>query len=71
MQFAKPFMTISELEEMGLDRTYLKKLTHIPNQDFCWKKNPLAQKSTILFDTERLQQYFDRQIKLQGQLNKH
>lgn len=65
MEFPKQVMTVTELTHMGFDRKYLNALTRLPNQDFCWKKNPLGVSSTFLFDTSKLQKFIDRQINIQ------
>ena len=56
MQYPKPVMKISELQEMGFTKDWLMFVFRQRNQTIAWKITP-AKNSAILFDTEALEKY--------------
>lgn len=67
MKYEKPIMKTSELIKMGYTRDYLLGLYALPDQDFAWKQNMTKKNSPIFFDTEKLEEYRQNQIKLERQ----
>lgn len=65
MEFEKKVMKISELKKIGFSEDYLLEIARHPNQDFAWKQNPGKINSPLLFDTDRLQKFLDKQIAVQ------
>lgn len=70
LTYPKPIMKISELIEMGFTRDYLLGIYALPTQDFAWKQNATKRNSPIMFDTEKLEEYRLRQIKLEQKAKK-
>lgn len=68
--YPKPIMKISELIKMGFTRDYLLNIYALPTQDFAWKQNATKKNSPIMFETEKLEEYRQNQIKLEQQSKK-
>ena len=61
MEFPKPIMKTSELEEMGYPKNMLMRAYRERNQTFARKINPLASNSTIVFEVEGFIKWWNRQ----------
>lgn len=70
MIYAKPVMRISELKKMGLPEEFLMNAYRNPNQTFAWKMDMTKKNSPILFDTDGLERYRQKQILMERQANK-
>ena len=70
LEYPKPIMKVSELIKMGYTRDYLLGIYALPTQDFAWKQNPTKKNSPIFFDTARLEEHRQGQIKLEQQAKK-
>lgn len=57
MQYPKPVMKSTELEEMGFPREFLLYAFRRKGQTFAWKMNPTKSNSTIVFDTEEFEKW--------------
>lgn len=68
--YPKPIMKISELIKMGFTRDYLLGIYANPKQNFAWKQNATKKNSPIFFETERLEEWRQEQIKLEQQAKK-
>ena len=60
MVFPKKFMKISELIPLGFSRTELSQYAHRPNQNFAYRPN--GEKGQFKFDTDKFQDYLDKEI---------
>lgn len=60
MNYPKPFMTTSELVNMGLPYQMLYDIAHTPGQRCCLRKSHKA-KAHFLFDTEKLEKEITKQ----------
>lgn len=65
MEFEKRFMKRTELVKMGFPEEMLDRAYRDPKQRFASKINPAKKNSTIIFDTEALGRWWDRQIAIQ------
>lgn len=65
MKFEKRFMRMSELKSMGLPGELLDRAYRDPHQKMAMKLNPNKSNSPIIFDTEELGRWWDRQITIQ------
>ena len=65
MEFEKRFMKRSELVAMGLPAAMLDRAFRDPKQTFAVKQNPIKPNSTIIYDTDALKKWWDRQIRTQ------
>ena len=68
--YPKPIMKVSELIKMGYTRDYLLGIYALPTQDFAWKQNVTKKNSPIMFETAKLEEYRQNQIKLEQQTKK-
>ena len=64
-KFEKPFMKRSELVKMGLPESMLDRAYGDAKQTFAVKADPTKPNSPIVFDTDGLSKWWDRQIRLQ------
>lgn len=71
LTYPKPIMKVSELIKMGYTRDYLLGIYALPTQDFAWKQNVTKKNSPIMFETAKLEEYRQNQIKLEQQTKKH
>ena len=67
MTFPKQIMRLSELTEMGFPEELLMRAYRSPKQTFASKIDPRKLNSPILFDTEGLKGWWEKQIALQVQ----
>ena len=65
MQYPKPVMRKSELEQMGFPEEYLLRIYRTPKQRIAWKMDPLKNTSPIVFDTEELEKFRIAEIDMQ------
>lgn len=65
MQYPKPVMRKSELEQMGFPEEYLLRIYRTAKQKVAWKINPLKTGSPIVFDTEELEKFRIAEIDMQ------
>lgn len=70
LEYPKPIMKVSELIKMGYTRDYLLSIYALPTQDFAWKQNATKKNSPIMFETDKLEEYRQNQIKLEQQAKK-
>ena len=64
-------MRLSELRKMGFPETYLMNVYFDQSQNFAWKMDVRKQNSPILFETEKFEEYRQKQIKIDRQIHKH
>lgn len=57
MEYPKPIMKITELNEMGFPKEFLMVAYRTKGQDFAQKVNPLKRNSPIIFETEKFEKY--------------
>lgn len=66
MTFPKACMSIDELADFtGLSRDYLLEAYRRRDNNFAKKLNPAARNSKIVFDTEKFEQWWEKQIKME------
>lgn len=66
MTYPKPFMTIEEMAKFtGFSKKYLMKVYHRKDNNFAGKLNPALRNSPIVFDTEKFDQWREKQIKME------
>lgn len=69
MEYPKPVMRLTELQEMGFSKEYLMKAYRSKEQVFAWKIDMTKENSPILFDTKQFEQYRIRLIGLEKKAN--
>ena len=65
MKFPKPIMRTSELIKMGFPEEFLRRSYGDKNQRFATKLDPMKSNSPIIYDTEVLWIWWQKQIELQ------
>ena len=65
MKFPKPIMRTSELIKMGFPEEFLRRAYGDKNQRFATKLDPMKSNSPIIYDTEGLWIWWQKQIELQ------
>ncbi len=65
MKFPKPIMRTSELIKMGFPGELLRRAYGDKNQKFATKLDPMKPNSPIIYDTEGLWIWWQKQIELQ------
>ena len=72
IKFEHKIMTTSELvaSEYHLDRDYLLEISRRKNQKFCWKKNPTKSNSPLLWDTEELAKFIEKEKELYSKMSR-
>ena len=66
MTYPKPFMSVDEMVEFtGLTRDYFMEIYRRKDNNFAGKLNPAARNSKIIFDTEKFDQWREKQIKME------
>lgn len=66
MTYPKPFMTIEEMAKFtGLSKKYLMEVYRRKDNNFAGKLNPALRNSPIVFDTEKFDQWREKQIKME------
>lgn len=70
MEYGKKVMRMSELEEMGFPKEYLKNAYANPKQDFAWKISPTKRNSPIVFDVEKFEKYRQETMKAERNARK-
>lgn len=66
MTYPKKFMTVKEMQEFtGLKRDYLLGLFRRSDNNFAMKLDPTKANSTIIFDTEKYDEWMQKEIKQQ------
>ena len=66
-KYPKPIMKKSELVAMGFPDEYLMYIYWMPGQKVAHKLNPTKKNSPLLFDTEALEQFRQKQIRIELQ----
>ena len=66
MEFPKPIMTISELNEMGFSKESLLTAYRAKGQTFARKLNPQSRNSKIEFDTTEFYKWWLAQVSAQN-----
>lgn len=61
MEFPKKFMKRQELMKMGIPEEMLNRAYREKGQSFARKANPLKPNSPIVYDTEGLKKWWNRQ----------
>lgn len=68
MKYRKKIMSRKDLiKECGYTRAYLDRAYMTPGQTFAFRLNPANKTSPILFDTEGLEEWRRKEIKMQQQ----
>lgn len=72
IKFDQKIMTTSELvaSDHHLDRDYLLEISKRKNQKFCWKKNPTKVNSPLLWDTDELAKFFEKEKELHSKMSR-
>ena len=65
MKYPKEIMRKSELAEMGFPEEFLDRAYRFKGQDFAQKIDPSKRNSPLIFDTEGLEEWRKRQIKME------
>lgn len=66
MTYPKPFMSLEEMAEFtGFSREYLMKIYRRKDNNFAGKLDPTVRNSKIFFDTEKFDQWREKQIKME------
>ena len=71
MKYPKQIMRLSELRKMGFPETYLLNAYFDRNQNFAWKMDVRKSNSPILFETEKFEEYRQKQMSIDRQINRH
>ena len=66
----KKIMSRSELIKMGFTEKYLIRAFSSPGQTFAWQDDPAVQNSKFFYDTEGLEEWRQKDIKLQQKVRK-
>lgn len=67
MKYPKPIMKKTELLKMGFPDEYLMYVYRMPGQRIAHKLNPTKKNSPLIFDTEALEEFRQKQIKTESQ----
>ena len=70
MEYPKKIMSRSELMKMGFTEKYLIRAFVSPGQTFAWQDDPAVQNSKFFYDTEGLEDWRQKDIKLQQKARK-
>lgn len=65
MEFPKKFMRSGELRALGLSKELLRRAYGDSKQRFATKVNPAKRTSAIIYDTDGLKEWIEREIKAQ------
>ena len=65
MEYPKRIMNRKELIKLGYSKTYLQRVYTTPGQKCAFKMMPNRSRSRILFDTEELEKFREKEIKAQ------
>lgn len=70
--FEQKIMTTSELiaSDSHLTKDYLLEISRRKNQKFCWKKNPTKSNSPLLWDTDELAKFIEREKELYSKMSR-
>lgn len=72
IKFEQKIMTTSELiaSDSHLTQEYLLEIARRKNQKFCWKKNPSKRNSPLLWDTDELAKFFEKEKDLLSKMSR-
>ena len=70
VNYPKQIMKITELIGIGFPKEYLMNAYHSRNQTFAWKMDMTKKNSPILFDTEGLEEYRQKQMSTERLANR-
>ena len=65
MNFPKPYMKTSELMKLGLPQSLLRRAYGTKGQRFATKLDPRKRNSHLIFDTEGLNEWLNREMRSQ------